>query len=179
MEVFVLFVLLLGCLFVKAAFFKPNDPTSKDAKKLKPGIELVKARQYQKAFDYFNQVLKEKPNSALAYAYRGRCNLALNDLYAAIFDCTEAVSYDHCIAEAYLVKGIALFELEMYKEAFLEFDKAVWYARKDGETYRWRALTRVKLGLKDKAYEDFTKAIELGDEHANYYLQKPGLIEKL
>jgi tetratricopeptide (TPR) repeat protein len=179
MEVFALFILFLGCLFIKAVLFKPNDPTSRDEKKYKEGIQLVKARRYEDAFNYFNHVLKVSPNSGLAYAYRGKCNLHLNDLFAAIYDTTEALAYDHCLADAYLIKGIALFELDMYKEAFLEFDKAVWYARKNGENYRWRALCRAKLGIIDKAREDFAKAIELGDEHASYYIRKKGMFEIL
>jgi tetratricopeptide (TPR) repeat protein len=179
MEVFVLFILFLGCLFIKAVFFKPNDPTSRDEKKYKEGIELVNTRRYEEAFQYFNEALKVSPNSGLAFAYRGKCNLYLNDLFAAIYDSTEALAYDHCIADAYLVKGTALFELEMYKEAYLEFDKAVWYSRKNGEAYRWRALCSLKIGTTDRVHEDFAKAIELGDEHANYYAKKRGMIEKL
>ncbi len=179
MEVFILFVLFLGCLFVKALLFKPNDPTSRDEKKFKEGIQLVKAKRYEEGFKYFNKALKDNPSSGLAYAYRGRCNLCLNDLFAAIYDTTEALAYDHCLEDAYLVKGIALFELEMYKDALIEFDKAVWYARTNGESYRWRALCRAKLGMTDKAYEDFAKAIELGDEHASYYIRKQGMIEIL
>jgi tetratricopeptide (TPR) repeat protein len=179
MEVFVLFVLFMGCLFVKALLFKPNDPTSRDEKKFKEGIQLVNSKRYEEGFAYFNKALKENPKSGLAYACRGRCNLCLNDLFAAIYDTTEALAYDHCIADAYLVKGIALFELEMYKDAFIEFDKAVWYARNNGESYRWRALCRTKLGMADKAYEDFAKAINLGDEHASYYIGKRGMIEIL
>jgi tetratricopeptide (TPR) repeat protein len=179
MEVFALFILFLGFLFMRAVFFKPNDPTSRDEKKYKEGIQLVNAKRYEEGFQYFNRVLKESPNSAVAYAYRGKCNLQLNDLFAAIYDTTEALAYDHCIADGYLVKGIALFELEMYKEAFLEFDKAVWYDRNNGETYRWRAICRTKLGITDKVPEDFAKAIELGDEHASYYARKRGMIEIL
>ena len=179
MEVFALFILFLGCLFIKAVFFKPNDPTSRDEKKYQQGIELVQAKRYEEAFVYFNEALKEFPNSGLAYAYRGKCNLYLNDLFAAIYDSTEALAYDHCIADAYLVKGTALFELEMYKEAYLEFDKAVWYSRNNGEAYRWRAICSVKLGSTEKIDEDFAKAIELGDEHASYYSRKRGMIEIL
>jgi tetratricopeptide (TPR) repeat protein len=179
MEVFALFILFLGCLFIKAVLFKPNDPTSRDEKKYKEGIDLVNTKRYEEAFHYFNEALKVNAASGLAYAYRGKCNLYLNDLFAAIYDSTEALAYDHCIADAYLVKGTALFELEMYKEAYLEFDKAVWYARRNGEAYRWRALCSAKLGLTEKIHADFAKAIELGDEHANYYARKRGLIEIL
>lgn len=176
MEGFILIILLAIYLAIKIAFGNHDDPTAKDAKKYREGIELVQQKQYQEAYRYFDQVLKERPKCALAYAYRGKCNLVLDDLYAAIFDCTEAVSFDHCIAEAYLVKGIALYNLEMYRDAFLEFDKAVWYFRNSAEAFRWRALTRERLGIFDKAEADLKRAIELGDELANYYLLRQGKI---
>jgi hypothetical protein len=49
---------------------------------------------------YFTQVLLEKPNCALAYVYRGKCNLKLDNLYSAVFDCTRAASLDGTLAEA-------------------------------------------------------------------------------
>lgn len=177
MEVFILFVILLACVLLQAFLFKHEDQTSKDAKQYAEGIQLVDNKKFKEAYTYFDQVLKARPTCALAYMYRGKCNLALDDLYAAIFDCTEAASFDDCIAEAYLVKGIALFKLEMYKDSFLEFDKAVWHYRNHAESFRWRALARLKLGFAEKAEEDLLRAIELGDEHANYYLQQKGKIE--
>lgn len=177
MEVFILFVFLLAFVLVKAFCFTHEDQVSKDAKKYAEGIQMVKNKDFRAGYTYFDQVLKTQPTCALAYTYRGKCNLELDDLYAAIFDCTEAASFDHCIAEAYLVKGIALFKLDMYKDAFLEFDKAVWYFRNHAESFRWRALSRIKLGITDKAEDDLLRAIELGDEHANYYLQQKGKIE--
>ncbi|QHT70717.1 tetratricopeptide repeat protein [Rhodocytophaga rosea] len=177
MEVFILFVILLACVLLQAFLFKHEDQTAKDAKQYAEGIRLVNNKKFKEAYTYFDQVIKARPSCALAHMYRGKCNLALDDLYAAIFDCTEAASFDDCIAESYLVKGIALFKLEMYKDAFLEFDKAVWHYRNHGESFRWRALSRLKLGFAEKAEEDLLRAIELGDEHANYFLQQKGKIE--
>jgi tetratricopeptide (TPR) repeat protein len=177
MEVFILFIILLACVLLQAFLFKHEDQATKDAKKFAEGIQLVQARKYKEGYIYFDTVLKTHPTCALAFAYRGKCNLEMDDLYAAIFDCTEAASFDHCMAEAYLVKGIALYKLDMFKDAFLEFDKAVWHFRNNAEAFRWRAIARVKSGITDKVEEDFTKAIELGDEHANYILSQKGKIE--
>ena len=177
MEVFILFIILLACVLLQAFLFKHEDQATIDAKKYAEGIQLVRNKNFKEAYHYFDEVLKSHPTCALAFAYRGKCNLELDDLYAAIFDCTEAASFDHCMAEAYLVKGIALYKLEMFKESFLEFDKAVWHFRSSGEAFRWRAIARVKSGITDKVEEDFTKAIELGDEHANYIFSQKGKIE--
>jgi hypothetical protein len=50
----------------------------------------------------------------------------------------------------------------------------VWYARDNAEAYRWRGVLRTELGMYDKARLDLEKAVQLGDEHAGYYLLYKG-----
>jgi tetratricopeptide (TPR) repeat protein len=177
MEGFALLIVLIAYLVIRILLSNSEDQTAKDARTYQAGINLVKHKKYEAAFEYFNNVLKDKPKCALAYAYRGKCNLATGDLYAAIYDCTEATSYDHCIAEAYLNKGIALYKLELYKDAFLEFDKAVWHYRNNAVAFRWRAITRIQMGMADKAEKDLKRAVELGDEDSNFYLLSQGRVD--
>ncbi len=99
---------------------------------------------------------------------------AQGELFEAIVDCNRAASFDHCLAEAYLDKGIALFRLKQFTEAYLEFDKAAWYGKDNGEAYRWRGILRLQLGMTEKAQQDLEKATRLGDEHASYYLLHKG-----
>lgn len=177
MEGFALLFILIIYLVIRIILSNDNEQISKEAKLYREGIDLIKQRRYEQAFDYFNNALKEKPKSALAYAFRGKCNLELGDFYAAIYDCTEATTYDHTVADAYLNKGIALYKLELFKEAFLEFDKAVWHFKNNGEAFKWRALACIRLGIIEKAEKDLKRAIELGNEEANYYLLSKGRVD--
>jgi tetratricopeptide (TPR) repeat protein len=182
MESFVLFLLLLFYVFLRVAFGKVKDKTADDRVRYRPGLELVKQKQYDQAVAYFEKVIGKDDHCALAYAMRGKCRLAQGDPIEAIVDCNRATSFDHCLAEAYLDKGIALFRLKHVTEAYLEFDKAVWYGKDNAEAYRWRGILRMQLGMDEKARQDLEKAIRLGDEHASYYLLHKGgnrnLIEK-
>ncbi len=172
MEATLLILLSIPYLILKYLFTDHETPAEKDAKRYQEGIQLVLAKQYEEALPYFTQVLKEKPTCALAYAYRGKCNLKLDNLYSSVFDCTRAVSLDGTLAETYLDKGKALFKLEEYRNAFLEFDKAVWHFKNNPEAFRWRALARIRLSQPyDRVEADFRKAIELGDEDAAHYLR--------
>jgi len=174
MESFVLFLLLLLYVFLRIAFGKVKDKTAEDRVKYRQGLELVKHKQYGEGISYFDKIIDKEGRCALAYAMRGKCHLAQGDLFEAIVDCNRAASFDHCLADAYLHKGIALFRLKQFTEAYLEFDKAVWYAKDNAEAYRWRGVLRQQLGMDEKARQDLEKAIHLGDEHARYYLLHKG-----
>ncbi len=152
--------------------------SDKDQIRLQEGIRLLDRRLYAEAFAYFDAIVQQEPRCALALAYRGRCHRIQGNWFHAIADCNRAASFDHRLDTIYLDKGISLFRLGQIQDAFVLFDKAIWYfnvnGRPDAETYRWRGVTRLELGQYAKAEKDFKKAIELGDEHATYFLSMRG-----
>ncbi len=149
-----------------------------DARKLQEGIELMQRRLYEEAFHYFDTIVCQKPRCAIAWAHRGQCQLMLGNYFHAITDCNQAISVDHDLDSTYLTKGIALYKLQQIRDAFVQFDKAIWYfsvhARPNAEAYRWRGISLFHLGEYTKAKKDFHRAIELGDEHAVYFLSMRG-----
>lgn len=172
METILLLLLLIPYVLIRYLVTDHETKTEKDARHYQAGIQLVKEKKYGEAIQYFDQVLKEKPHCALAVAYRGKCHLKLKNFYSCVFDCSRATSLDDTLSEAYLDKGKALYQLEEFKPAFLEFDKAVWHARKNPEAFRWRALGRIRLShTYDQVEADLLKAIDLGDEDAAHYLR--------
>ncbi|MCU0355720.1 MAG: tetratricopeptide repeat protein [Cytophagales bacterium] len=150
----------------------------RDQVRLREGIVLMDRRLYNEAFAYFEQVLAREPRCAVALACRARCQLMLGNLYHTIADCNRAAGLDHNLDTIYLDKGVALFQLGHVRDAFVQFDKAVWYfnthARPNAEAYRWRGVTRLKLGQYARAERDFRRAVDLGDEHAMYFLSMRG-----
>jgi tetratricopeptide (TPR) repeat protein len=172
METILLLLLLIPYMLIRYLITDHETKTEKDARQYKEGIQWVKDKKYTEAIGYFDKVLKEKPNCALAFAYRGKCNLKLKNLYSSVFDCSRATSLDDTLSDAYLDKGKALYQLEEYQQAYLEFDKAVWHNRKNPEAFRWRALGRIRIShLYERVEEDLLEAVELGDEDAAYYLR--------
>lgn len=172
-------VALLGfcfILYLTVRYFVIDHDTQADKDRLRfaSGIRLVQLQQYEEAFVYFDEAVKENPKSAIAFAYRAKCHLRNQNAYSALFDLTCALSLDNTIADSYLDKGIALYQLSLYGEAFKEFDKAVWYFRgMQPDAIRWRALSRMKLEQFGQAQKDLIRAIELGDENSAYLLKQP------
>lgn len=180
METFLLIFLFIPYLVLRYHLTDHDTPTDKDRKRLSEGIELFDKQAYNEAYTYFDRKIKEYRKSAIAYAYRGKCNLKAENLYSALYDFSEALSFDNTLPEVHLDKGIVLFRLTEYNNAFLSFDKAVWFSRgEEPESLRWRALARLKLHQLSQAEQDLSKAAELGDEDAAYVLSQPPFLRKV
>lgn len=140
--------LVVFLLILKYYLTDHDTATDKDRKRYAEGIALFEAGDYAAAFAYFNQKLKENRKSALAYMYRGKCNLEDQNLYSALYDFTEALSFDTTLSEVHLEKGKILYQLEEYNDAFLSLDKAVWFSRgKNTDALYWRNLVHEKIEL--------------------------------
>ncbi len=168
-------IFLLIPYFIVRYYLADHDtPTDKERKRLTEGIALFEQQEYTKAYAYFDRRIKEYRKSAIAYAYRGKCNLHDNNLYSAVYDFSQALSFDNTLSDVHLHKGIAHYELKEFETAFLSFDKAVWFSRgEEPRSLRWRALARLKLHQLSQAEKDLSKAVELGDENAAYVLSQP------
>ncbi|GAB4013184.1 DUF3808 domain-containing protein [Spirosoma sp. KCTC 42546] len=167
--------LLFGIYLTIRYFMVDHDTVSdKDRKRFKKGIELVQNRNSTEAYSYFDDAVRQYPKSAIAYAYRGKCQLAQENYYSAIYDLTEAISRDNTLAECYLDRGIALYYTNEFQQAFREFDKAVWFYRDEQpDAYRWRALARIQLRQLPQAENDLRRAVLLGDENSFHILLLP------
>ena len=151
-----------------------DTPADKDRKRFKKGIDLISERNFEEAHPYFDEAVRQHPKSAIAYAYRGKCQLAQENYYSAIYDLTQAISRDNTLAECYLDRGIALYGIDEFQNAFREFDKAVWYFRDEKpDAYRWRALARIQVRQLPQAESDLRRAVSLGDENSFHILRQP------
>jgi tetratricopeptide (TPR) repeat protein len=174
MEVALLVLLFIPYVVIRYYLIDHDTPSEKDRVRFAKGIQLIQARQYDEALSFFEQAVKEHPKSAIAFAMRGRCHLRQDNPYSALFDITHALTLDNTLAESYLDKGIALYNLNLFKEAFREFDKGVWFSRGQvPDALRWRALARIQLRQIPQAESDLNRAVELGDENAAYLLKQP------
>lgn len=141
--------LVVFLLILKYYLTDHDTATDKDRKRYAEGVSLFEAGDYTAAYTYFDQKLKENRKSALAYAYRGKCHLKDDNLHSALYNFTEALSFDTTLPDVHLEKGKVLYQLEEYNDAFLSFDKAVWFSRgKNTDALHWRTLVYEQLNPK-------------------------------
>ncbi len=151
-----------------------DTPSDKDRKRFGKGIELAESRNFTEAFMYFDDAVRQHPKSAIAYAYRGKCQLVQENYFSAIYDLTQAINRDNTLADCYLDRGIAYYKTNEFQQAFREFDKAVWHFRDEKpDAYRWRALARIQVRQLPQAENDLRRAISLGDENSFHLLLQP------
>lgn len=151
-----------------------DTPSDKDRKRFRKGIELAESRNFSEAFTYFDEAVRQHPKSAIAYAYRGKCQLVQENYFSAIYDLTQAINRDNTLADCYLDRGIAYYKTDEFQQAFREFDKAVWHFRDEKpDAYRWRALARIQVRQLPQAENDLRRAISLGDENSFHLLLQP------
>ena len=136
-----------------------------EADRLRDGITLYQTDQYVKALAYFNDVLKNKPSSAVAYLYRARIYWALGDPEAALSDLAQGKSYDDTLTELHLESGQIRYQAQEYVTAFQDFDKAIFHSHGEmAEPYHWRGLTRQHIQQKREAQQDLDKADQLAEQ---------------
>ncbi len=145
MDVIIVVPLVVSLLLLRYYLADHDTPTDKDRKRYTEGIAMFEAGDYVAAQAYFDQKVKQNRKSALAYAYRGKCNLKADNLYSALYDFTEALSFDTTLSDVHFEKGKVHFQLGEYHDAYLSFDKAVWFSRgKNTDALHWRAVTHAK-----------------------------------
>lgn len=144
----------------------------RDLEKLGEGELLLSEKKYSEAQTFFTEKLKHFPKSSKAYFYRGKANLLLENYFSALYDIEQSISFDNTVPDYFVLKGKILYKLEDFDKAFLEFDKADWFYRSgNAETLRWRGMSRYLIGQVENAILDFKRAVELGDEDADYILK--------
>lgn len=174
MEVALLSLLFILYLTIRYYVVDHDTPADKDRKRFRKGIEHVNNWDFEQAHRYFDEAIRQHPKSAVAYAYRGKCQLVQANYYSAIYDLTQAISRDNTLADCYLDRGIALYRIKEFQNAFREFDKAVWHFRDEQpDAYRWRALARIQVGQLSQAESDLRRAVSLGDENSFHLLLQP------
>jgi tetratricopeptide (TPR) repeat protein len=155
-------------------FYKKSQftPFERDKRRFSKGVQLYYEKDYIGAYNYFNDQILQTPKSAAAYYFRGKCEVKLQNISAALYDLSIALTYDNTVADIYIEKGKIHVSRKEDDKAFREFNKAVWYSHStNAEALRLRGIAHSKQGLIFQAYEDLQKALQLGDEHANYLLQ--------
>ncbi|HLL97099.1 MAG TPA: hypothetical protein VK404_19150, partial [Spirosoma sp.] len=95
MEIALLSLLFVLYLTIRFYLMDHDTPSEKDQKRFKKGIDMVTRRQLDQAYLYFDDAVRQHPKSAVAYAYRGKCHLAQENFYSALYDLTQAISRDN------------------------------------------------------------------------------------
>ena len=134
-----------------------RSDAQKQTDELREGIRLYDNDQFAASLAYFNNALSTRPKLVVAYLYRARIYRALDDTKAALTELEKGKSYDDTVGDLHLESGQIQFRRRNYRQAFLDFDKAIFHGA-TAEAYYWRGRTRQHLDQPEEAARDLAKA---------------------
>jgi tetratricopeptide (TPR) repeat protein len=124
------------------------------------------ARQDSAALRIANDILNGKDDPALqsqARYLKGIYHANTGDTAAAIGDFDSCILNDYTFVDAYLEKGILLFDRMQYDAAINTFDKALTVQATNADAYYWKGRSLEAKGNKKEAVEHYRKALGLDE----------------
>lgn len=165
---------LLLLIPVFCIFSKRTSPEDRERKRVREGIALFEQNNLNEAFSFFDHQIRSGKKSAVTYLYRGLCHAANQNLHSALYDLTTALSYDNSLAEVYYERGKIYLKKGEVDRAILEFERAQFYSKNTrADVFRYRGISLMQKGQYFQAARYLNKAVELGDEEANFHLMAP------
>lgn len=177
--VILLTVLLAGKTILQQAVWKTSSTLWSEAIRQYPntyfvyhkrGIAYMRAGDYPKALEDFNQALSISPSEASTYVNRGQVYGNMNRYDESVADFDKAVWLKPDYAEAYYYRAIAKFNLKRYPEVLEDLTAAVTLKPDYTDAYYRRGLVNLTVGAYANAMDDFKRAVSLEpDNGAAYY----------
>ncbi|MFN8577100.1 MAG: tetratricopeptide repeat protein [Candidatus Sericytochromatia bacterium] len=128
----------------------------------KKGVTLLSIKRYSESLEFFDKLLKLKPNDAEAYNYKAHVYTQLGNFSEAIKLADKAIELKENYREAYLNKGTALFMMSRYAEALIQYHKTIQIDKNYAEGYFNLGSCYMMIeGKKKEAIQAFTKALEI------------------
>lgn len=126
------------------------------------GYSLVKLCKYNEALPFLEKSVELDSNNDIYLLNLSNCLLNLNKNEDAIKAINKAIELNPNDYKKYYNKGLAQFKQALYKEAIIEFDKAL-SLKEDINVYYDKSCCYDKLGDYTNAIQTYKKAIDLTD----------------
>lgn len=121
-----------------------------------------KCNDPQKAIEYLNEAIKQKPDWAGAYNNRGNAYTNLGQPQKAIEDYNEAIRLKPDYVQAYSNRGNAYIDLGQHQRAIEDYNEAIRLQPDYAYAYANRGNAYLIQGSDALACNDLQKACELG-----------------
>jgi tetratricopeptide (TPR) repeat protein len=152
---------------------------------MESGKEKYSQKQYNKAYEDFDDALRLNPKNAEAYFY-----LALvfdkvftpkttESINLKISLLNTAIKLNPNYKDAYFYRGVEKFYLKEYENAISDYNRILEKDVDNFQCYTYRGMAKSKLNDNDGAMLDFDKAIKLNTNYSLAYGMRGHLNLKL
>ncbi len=135
----------------------------------KSGVEFHHQKNYERAIQDFDQVIKLDSNFKYAYNDRGAAFSDLGQNERAIQDYNQAIKLDPNFRMVYNNRGNAYKALGRHERAIQDYDQALRLDPKFSFAYYNRGSAYLALGKYERAIQDYDQAIRLDPNHTFAY----------
>lgn len=145
--------------YIKLAFNKDSSNSSIFYYK---GIIETNLKKTSEALISFQKAISLDSTNFKALVERAKLKITLGDIVSAVNDCDKARLVKKDYSDIYLTKANAYERLSDNSNAIIQYECAIQYGEKTGETYFKIGLLNLNAGKKDIACDYLRKAGDLG-----------------
>ena len=113
------------------------------------------------AVQHYSDIIRLRPDVALAYVYRADAYRIKGDYEKAINDCTTALRIDQTLADAFQKRGRVYYEMEAYPKAIADLNESIRLDPENSSSYQTRGAAFFGMGRYEDALADVNKTLEL------------------
>lgn len=128
---------------------------------LQDGNRFFLQKDYQRALEFYNQVITIEPNLAVNHLNRALVYESLKRYQEALVNYGKALELNLNLAMVYNNRGNVYYKLKKYDQALADYTNAIQLNSVFATAYLSRGLAYAALEEKHKAREDFATAIRL------------------
>jgi tetratricopeptide (TPR) repeat protein len=146
---------------------QPNAPTNELSAellgKLQTAAQHAKANQPREAIALYTEFLTARADIFSPYVERGKLYLVTKEYSKSADDFTTALKLKSDLADAYMHRCMAYYELADYPKAIADCNKYVSTAPRTlgYEPFYYKGMAHARLGQNDLAVAELSKAFEL------------------
>jgi tetratricopeptide (TPR) repeat protein len=148
----------------------PEEPVPPPVEFYNSGVSRFNGGDYPGAIADFDEAIRQRPDYAEAFMFRGAAYSQLGDWSEAIASLNQAIALNPTLARAYLLRGTAYYELGDIQRAIADVQAALVHDPTLVNGYLYQGLVDVQGGSTETAIANFTEAIRLNPDQLNAYI---------
>ena len=130
-------------------------------------LNSIRKKDYPKAIEYFNQLIKLHPDHADAYSERGVSKLHINDLEGALVDINKSLELEPENAYRYASRAFVRAQRGDTDGAIRDYRRAIELDPENAVSHNNLGLLEEKLGYINQSKNRFTLADKLSEIENN------------